>query len=249
MSQCTFTNDNNVVISLFDHPFTKDFSGRDNHEVLFRKIHTYLINNGYISNNIIDLGAWIGDNTIPWSKTIGETNTVYAIDPSPNNCDFIRQMCELNNISNVKIIQTAVSDKNETLSTRDSIDHCSFLNEGTVKMEAVSLDHLYNSGVISKIGYIHLDVEGMEHKVIMGATKLIEECTPIIAFEQHLKTDNFIDLIDYMGSKNYFVFMIDEILPGCLPDCRNFIAFPKSDFNYSILNEISTHFGHNVFIF
>jgi hypothetical protein len=53
------------------------FKKRDNHEVMFRRINTYLIKNKIIKNNIIDLGAWIGDNSIPWAKNID--GTVYAI--------------------------------------------------------------------------------------------------------------------------------------------------------------------------
>ena len=39
------------------------------------------------NKNIIDLGAWIGDNSIPWAKNID--GIVYAIDPSKENCKYI----------------------------------------------------------------------------------------------------------------------------------------------------------------
>ena len=42
MKSCTFTNDNNVSILLLDHPFSETLEYRDNHEVLFRKINTFL---------------------------------------------------------------------------------------------------------------------------------------------------------------------------------------------------------------
>jgi predicted RNA methylase len=143
MSSCIFTNDNNTKILLIEHPLSQIFASRDNHEVLFRRMHTYLISIGIIKNNIIDLGAWIGDNTIPWAKSIGAKSigaksigaksigaksigaksigkaTIYAIDPSHDNCQFIREMCHHNQIDNVKVFQTAVSNQCETLSTND----------------------------------------------------------------------------------------------------------------------------------
>jgi len=186
---CVFTNDGGITVSLIEHPFSQTFASRNNHEVLFRRMHTYLMDTGVIKNNIIDLGAWIGDNTIPWSKRSGsdaKRSVVYAIDPSRENCDFIQIMCDHNQIDNVKIFQTAVSDKMETLSTNDDMYHCTFASDdqGRNKVNAITLDHLFNIGEIENIGYIHLDVEGMEYKVILGSEKIIDTYKPIITFEQ-----------------------------------------------------------------
>ena len=101
MKSCIFTNDNNVEILLTTHPFSDHIAMRDNHEVYFRRIHTYMINNNIIdtTKNIIDLGAWIGDNTLPWAKNI--KGIVYAIDPSSVNCSFIDEIKTLNNYVSV----------------------------------------------------------------------------------------------------------------------------------------------------
>lgn len=247
-NQCVFSNDNNAVISLIDHPFSHIFAGRNNHEVLFRRISTFLIRRGDIRGNIIDLGAWIGDNTVPWAKNIGIDNTVYAIDPSTDNCDFIKHTCALNDITNVEVIQTAISDKNEILTTSDDLTHCSFLTEGANQVSAVTLDHLFRNNTIKNVGYIHLDVEGLEYRVVLGANELIDEMRPIIAFEQHLETDNVMELVGHMNSKQYVVFMIDEVLPGCRPDCRNFLSFPNERFDGKMVDELNAFIGHPVFV-
>ena len=122
--ECTFTNDDGVTILLIDDKISDMFKTRDNHEVIFRRINTYLIKNKIIQNNIIDLGAWIGDNSIPWAKNID--GIVYAIDPCHENCDFINKTCEVNQIKNVKTIQCAISNVNELLTTNDNLFHCSF---------------------------------------------------------------------------------------------------------------------------
>jgi len=246
---CIFTNDNNTTISLIEHPFSQTFASRNEHEVLFRKIHTYLICGGIIKNNIIDLGAWIGDNSIPWSKMLrSNERKVYSIDPSIENCAFIQKMCEHNEITNIKIFQTAVSNKSETLSTNDDMYHCTFVEgiEGRNKVCAVSLDTLFSKGEIENIGYIHLDVEGMEYKVILGSENIINACRPIITFEQHLEIDNYMLILEHLENRNYCVFLIDEVLPGCRPDCRNSIAFPKESFDPNILNEIHRYIGREI---
>ncbi len=68
----------------------------------------------------------------------------------------------------------------------------------------------------------------MEWSVIQGAKKLIENYLPIIAFEQHLNTDNYQVIINYLKSKKYRIFLINE-QSGGRPDCRNFISFPSLD--------------------
>ena len=95
--KCIFTYDNNCEILVPEEGFFyKDmnyceiFMKRVNHEVNFRKIVNLLIKEKIIQGNIIDLGSWIGDNSIPWSKNIN--STVYAIDPSPENCNFINKL-------------------------------------------------------------------------------------------------------------------------------------------------------------
>lgn len=243
---CTFQNDNYVSIQLPDHPKSHTFATRDHHEVLFRRISMWLINTKCICKNIIDLGAWIGDNTIPWAKNT--SGIVYGIDPSYDNCSFIQSVCNLNNISNVTIFQTAISDKDEQLSTNGNIDHCSFLDSGQTIVSATSLDSLFRNGKIIDIDYVHLDVEGMEYKVLQGMSTIIHTYKPIIAFEQHLNIDNITEICGYLKSKNYIVCMINEILPGCREDCRNFIAFPQSEKFESVIKYLRSYFGNsNIF--
>ena len=262
---CIFTNDGGITVSLIEHPFTQLFMTRNYHEVLFRQMHAYLINMGIIKNNIIDLGAWIGDNTIPWAKSIlpnaksilpnaksiGATGAkIYSIDPSEDNCQFILQMCEHNQIDNVKVFQTAISNKTELLSTNDDMFHCTFTSDdqGRNKVNAITLDYLFEKGEIENIGYIHLDVEGMEYKIILGSDKIIDSCRPIITFEQHLEIDNYNEILDHLTTRKYVVFLIDEILPGCRPDCRNSIAFPTEIFDQSIVTGIHQYVGREILL-
>ncbi len=259
---CIFTNDNNTTIKLIDHPFSQTFASRNGDEVLFRRMHVYLMNVGIIKNNIIDLGAWIGDNTIPWAKRISESKrsvgepkriseaTIYAIDPSLENCHFINEMCKHNDIDNVKTFQTAVSNKMETLSTNDDMYHCTFEpgTQGRNKVHAITLDHLFQNGEIENIGYIHLDVEGMEYKVILGANQIIDTCRPVITFEQHLEIDNYDLILDHLLNKKYVVFLIDEIMPSCRPDCRNSIAFPEEIFDQTIVDGIHQYVGKEILL-
>jgi hypothetical protein len=70
-------------------------------------------------------------------------------------------------------------------------------------VDSVSLDHLYDTNIIDNIGYIHLDAEGLEYKIIRGSGKIIEKFNPIISFEQHLELDNNYNvIITHLKEKN-----------------------------------------------
>lgn len=250
---CIFTNDNYVQVQLLDHHYSTNFKNRDNHEILFRRINTYLLNNGIIdkTKNIIDLGAWIGDNSIPWAKNI--KGMIYAIDPSSENIEFINSTSAINNIKNITTLQYAVSNTNEVLSTNDNIHHCSFVYgntgvNGIHKLNAISLDYLYENKVIENISYIHLDVEGMEYKILQGCTNILDKYKPIISFEQHLELDDYNLILTFLKNKNYVVFLVDEILPGCRSDCRNSFAFHNSIFTNQLIENINAHIGKDIMV-
>ena len=108
MDAIVFPNDDNVILMVPCDPtsYFNNYKVRPYHESLFRNITKYLIKNKLIKGNIIDLGAWIGDNAAPWAKM--QRNTIYAIDPSVDNCKYITAISRLNNLDNLRVIQSAM---------------------------------------------------------------------------------------------------------------------------------------------
>ena len=62
---------------------------------------------------------------------------------------------------------------------------------------------------------------------------MISNSKPIISFEQHIKSDDYLALSNLIKKYGYEVYQINEILHGNNLDCRNFIAFPK-DLNIDV---------------
>lgn len=219
--------DDQVIVSLPDLPRSADFVTRMYHEVLFRRIHTHL--RDVLVGNWIDVGAWIGDNSIPWAKQSPE-RVVYAIDPGPDNCNFIRTIAHVNNLSNVRVFQLAITDRQKLLSTDEDLTHCTLRagSDGAHTVEGVALDSLLRSKLLTDIGYIHLDVEGMEWDVIRGSEDIIRTYHPVFSVEQHLETDDYLGLVAHLQQRGYRVFMIHETLAGNRLDCRNLLAFPRT---------------------
>lgn len=226
-----FENDMNTSVALdIMHPLFQEYAHRVHSEPLFRRIVSYLLNAITKPDAmILDCGAWIGDNAIPWAKMFKDSQIV-AFDPSPRNCQYIHYLAGINGLSNIRIYQVGLSDKDEVISTDEDLGHCSFTpgdDKKSNKIQAVALDSLFSNNILSNVLFIHMDVEGMEWNVLRGAERLLTTERPVVTYEIHVTTDKYIDDITaFFKRLDYKVFLINEELPGCLEDCRNCIALP-----------------------
>ncbi len=212
---------------------TLEFASRPNKEALLRSIIHDLFEQGYLSKNqsIIDIGCWLSDNTLVWGMLLENVAVVHAIDPSESNINFGKTISAYNGIDNINWVQAVCSDKSGiALNLHGKVDHGSYSeadasNEGT--FISTTLDQIVEQSGYSSISLIHVDVEGFEEKVLRGAQRIIEESRPAILFEQHIATEDVSSILNWMNEQDYSVYMINEILPGCNLDCRNFIAFDR----------------------
>ena len=203
-------------------------------EPMLRKLVAYLWDN-FVDKNIIDLGCWIGDNTIPWA--LKSKGIIYAIDPSVENLNNINELAKINNLNNIIIMNHTISDTfGEVFTNEHDLTHIS-CNEttGIHRLHTITLDYLK----LENIGLLHLDVEGFEQKVLNGAKLLLEKYNPVIIWENHINKDDYWYTINFLNSYGYKTYMINELLPNCLSDCRNFISV----INHNIdIDEINNNF-------
>lgn len=207
-----------------------DYMTRPNAEVLLRKTIFEFYKSGYIdkTTSIIDIGSWISDNSIVWSQYLSESGKVIAIDPSSENISYGQKLAQLNRIENIKFVQAVCADKcGIRLDFDGTIDHASFKVSTSEKhILSTTIDEIMrNDG--SSVGLLHVDVEGFELSVLKGAVSLIKRDLPVISFEQHISKEKVSDIISYLKDFDYRFFMINEVLPGCSLDCRNFLALPS----------------------
>jgi FkbM family methyltransferase len=206
----------------------------DQREILHRTIIAHALKNSIInpSKNIIDAGAQNGDCALVWAKMI--TGSVFAIDPSSRNLAFIRKVADLNSIENLETLNFAIGNSEGYLYPLYDLDHTPFSTTPNTafseknKVPATTLDLLFERGKLRSIGFIHLDVEGMELDSLRAARKIIEACAPVITFEAHITVDDIESIFALFRAASYSVFMINEATPGGRPDCINFLALPNS---------------------
>jgi FkbM family methyltransferase len=209
------------------------FMTRPEHEVLLRRIVYELFAIHYLDHrkSIVDIGCWIGDNALAWSRLLEGEAVVYAIDPSPGNLSFAEGVAGVNEIRNIRWVEAVCYDRpGLPLGFSGSLDHATFTEEApdaSSSRRSRTLDDVVPTDQHHSVSLLHIDVEGTEAKVIAGAEGIIRASRPVIIFEQHISKEHVNDLLKSLADKEYDVFMINEVLPGCDLDCRNFIAFPS----------------------
>lgn len=138
-----------------------------------------------------DIGANVGFYTLLSSWLAGPTGKVVAFEPLPRNLRFLRDHVKINALTNVEIIDAAVSDRAGTAEFVEGDDgaqgHLSDIAPGgkrhTVKL--VSIDGLLSERDLPRPTLVKIDVEGAEAAVIRGARALLSESHPTIFLATH----------------------------------------------------------------
>ncbi|BAY33767.1 methyltransferase FkbM family protein [Nostoc carneum NIES-2107] len=141
----------------------------------------------------LDVGANGGLYTVIAAKQIGHTGHVYAFEPGLRELSLLRHNIAVNNLSNVTVIEKAVS--NQKGKTQFAISHDGAMNSFKVTnhpqqkikewqtVEIISLDDFIQEFNVGKINFIKIDVEGAEHLVLEGAKNILSHHKMIILFE------------------------------------------------------------------
>ena len=135
----------------------------------------------------IDAGCNIGLSTILLARCRPEA-TVIAIDPSPVNIAFLRKNLAANAITNVEVVEAALSDRPGTLNLHVSgawshIVGAAHLTPGlaSVAVPVRTLDQLVAGR--GPVSFVKIDTEGHEPHVLVGGRAMIERDRPLMLME------------------------------------------------------------------
>lgn len=113
----------------------------------------------------VDIGASIGYFTNLFARQVGKTGKVFAFEPTPNQFPYLEKNIELNGYKDrVVALNYAAWDKKEKVKM-PPIDK-KFTCRG-IKADDIFKKH----GVINKIDFIKIDVDGSEPQVLKGLTE------------------------------------------------------------------------------
>lgn len=154
------------------------------------------------AGSIVHAGTFFGDMLPNFSKfTQGR---VYAFEPVLENYVLAKLCVEQNDLTNVVIINSALSDSIANLkinTVQGNGIHAggsSTISNSGHMCTSLKIDNLEADDIV----LIQLDVEGHELQALSGALETIKRCRPVIAIEDNEKAcDSFLTDIDYQFVK------------------------------------------------
>lgn len=201
----------------------------------------------YLNRNrdVIDIGANVGFYTVLFGKEL-QCRKILAIEPTKNALFRLHKNILLNNLQiSVLVFEGVVSNCSglleihtiagkEEYSSLGCMDHPSISNNNyeTIKVLSSTIDNLVNEYSLDP-GFIKIDVEGMEHRVLEGMKNTLLSKRPVILSE----LSDFLlirngssakSVIDFIKDYNYDV--IDPLLnkmPSKIKNISNILCIPK----------------------
>ena len=171
--------------------------------------------------HILDIGANIGYYAIMESLVIGPSGKILAIEPMLPNIEMLRRNIDLNSVSNIEILHSAVSAQTGTgqmfMSTHSNLH--TFHNEGSaadyLESTPVDVPTITLRDAVERAGeqadLIRMDVEGHEVEILGQLVDLVRDnvVSPRVIFETHLSRytqhNDFAPVLNSLFSLGYTV--------------------------------------------
>lgn len=163
----------------------------------------------------VDIGANIGNHSIQYAQHFRH---IYAFEANPHTYKLLRFNAGFHD--NIETFCFGLSNEKNSLKMRENATNYGGSTavfeggEGVAEVEItvkIGDDVLLNK---EHIGFIKIDVEGMEHAVLQGIKRTIDKHRPIICFEQHIKDFDKVSgktrSIRFLEDLEYDIFWIEK---------------------------------------
>ena len=147
-------------------------------------------------DTVLDIGANIGDLTLPMSRFVGDNGRVYAVESHADTYHVLCANLALNGIQNVKAINCFIADSAQSGHGRavGQIRLCQRdLGRALVADDALGIE---------TCSFIKVDVDGKELEVLRSARGLMEKNRPVLYFENDDRAASAA-LLDYAMQLGY----------------------------------------------
>jgi FkbM family methyltransferase len=140
-------------------------------------------------DTLVEVGANVGTETIGLADIVGPRGLVYAFEPEPNNAAQLRRAMRDADLSQVEIIQAAVSDEAGTVHFAPSPNEREsgsgrISSEGggnLLAVECLTLDaYLSDKGPVR---LVTIDAEGAEVRILRGGKEVLRRDRPAVIVE------------------------------------------------------------------
>jgi len=152
---------------------------------------------------VFDVGAYVGDTALWFSKAVGPQGKVYAFEPEPSNFAKLKANLERNKVTNVIPLQLALSENEGEMRVSSGAGSSVITQAGTGKsVKVTTIDKFVGANKLPRVDFIKMDVEGHELKVLEGAHETIKTFKPSLALSAYHRGDDLIKLPKFLLELN-----------------------------------------------
>jgi FkbM family methyltransferase len=209
------------------------------HEPISTKLVSKLIKKGM---TCLDIGANIGYYVLLESKLIGEKGNIIAIEPSPENFEYLQKNIKLQNTTKIQALNIAAGNREgkiRFLVYENASNSGMVIPDGAeqkwpgkiIEVPVKTIDSLLKEVNVKTIDFLRMDVEGYEFHIFEGMQETLKQSKPIIQIEVHKSimgdetTKKWFKMLQNLGYevKYYIPREIDTPMIGTLNDVKNYI--------------------------
>src|SRR5581483_1681038 len=125
---------------------------------------------------IVDVGAGVGEETLTFSKAVGESGKVICIEAHPRTYRCLEKLVQHNCLKNVIPVHTAIAEPScRVASIEDSHRYLrNRLNTGAgVPVPTTSIDAIYGQLGLGRVHFLKMNIEGAERAAIQGMSNAL----------------------------------------------------------------------------
>ncbi|MGQ9460515.1 MAG: FkbM family methyltransferase [Candidatus Bathyarchaeaceae archaeon] len=160
----------------------------------------------------MDVGASIGDTTVPFAMKVGENGCVIAVEPEPTNIAYLK--ANVFPFKNVHIIKKAAWNCHEKvkLYLHDLPTGHSMFDKFNdyIEVEADTLDNMVK-GLVRNVDFLKIDVQGVELQALEGAERLLESVKKLVVETHRWANKNTApEVIEFLKQRKFNIKVITE---------------------------------------
>lgn len=131
-------------------------------------------------DTIVDVGAGRGEDTLTFSRAVGQSGRVIAIEAHPVNFAILKNFCRLNGLTNVTSLDLALMDKPGTVRITESesswTENAIEYGEGSsgIPVRAGTLNEVCEQQGIKEIAFLKMNIEGAERYALLGMGRVLQ---------------------------------------------------------------------------
>ncbi|NBB20207.1 FkbM family methyltransferase [Runella sp. CRIBMP] len=177
---------------------------------------------------VIDIGANIGDTTVPMGLAAGKSGLALGFDPNPYVFKILKENATLNqNKLSIHALPFAISVEEEEFFFISS--EASFVNGGIsptkesrhgkfvypAKIKGIPLMRFLEANYgdwLPKLSFIKVDTEGYDKEILKSISDLIAQYKPVIVAEsfEHNSPADKMELFETIAKHGYDIFYFEE---------------------------------------